>query len=232
MGNDNTGTCTLACLPPACGDGFPQLGEGCDDGNQVQTDGCLNNCQLPTCGDGFVGPGEQCDDLNLIEGDGCFACALSRRAFLTSTTYDGNLGGLAGAAAKCQTRAAAAGLGGTWDAWLSADGSTPLTRFVPSPAGYRRTDNTTLANSFADLTDGSLDVTLSYNELGVSVIGTDVWTGTTAAGAASAAHCSSWTTNNVGVTGDIGRSNMASATWSLNSASTCNLLRRLYCFEL
>jgi hypothetical protein len=42
-----------------------------------------------------------------------------KRIFLTSTVYDGNLGGLAGADAKCQARADAAQLGGTWKAILS-----------------------------------------------------------------------------------------------------------------
>lgn len=42
-----------------------------------------------------------------------------KRIFLTSTVYDGNLGGLAGADAKCQARADAAHLGGTWKAILS-----------------------------------------------------------------------------------------------------------------
>ena len=28
--------------------------EDCDDGNQVQTDGCLNNCRAASCGDGII----------------------------------------------------------------------------------------------------------------------------------------------------------------------------------
>lgn len=46
-------------------------------------------------------------------------CVKAHRIFLTSTVYDGNLGGLAGADGKCQARATAAGLGGTWKAILS-----------------------------------------------------------------------------------------------------------------
>ena len=45
-----------------CGDGHLDQGEQCDDGNAVQTDGCLNNCVAPTCGDGFTEAGvEVCD---------------------------------------------------------------------------------------------------------------------------------------------------------------------------
>ena len=28
--------------------------EACDDGNDVDSDGCTNDCRLPTCGDGVV----------------------------------------------------------------------------------------------------------------------------------------------------------------------------------
>jgi cysteine-rich repeat protein len=38
-----------------CGDGVVQAGvEACDDGNAVDTDGCLSICALATCGDGVV----------------------------------------------------------------------------------------------------------------------------------------------------------------------------------
>src|SRR5262249_42934796 len=49
-----------------------------------------------------------------------------KRVFVTSTTHDGNLGGLDGADAICASLAANAGLSGTYKAWLS-----PL----PSPRG-------------------------------------------------------------------------------------------------
>lgn len=43
----------------------------------------------------------------------------AKRIFLTSTTYNGSLGGVAGADAKCQARATAQSLGGTWKAIIS-----------------------------------------------------------------------------------------------------------------
>jgi len=43
--NNNSGACTLGCDNAVCGDGFTQTGiEPCDDGNQVQGDGCNINC--------------------------------------------------------------------------------------------------------------------------------------------------------------------------------------------
>ena len=47
-----------------CGDGIVNNGEQCDDGNNVNGDGCENNCTpTPICGDSIIGntPGETCD---------------------------------------------------------------------------------------------------------------------------------------------------------------------------
>ncbi|RMG96077.1 MAG: DUF4215 domain-containing protein [Deltaproteobacteria bacterium] len=59
--------------PDTCGDGILHQGEACDDGNDVDDDGCTNACTLPACGDGIVqaAEGEQCDDGNTDAGDGC-----------------------------------------------------------------------------------------------------------------------------------------------------------------
>lgn len=62
---------------PYCGDGTLDAGEACDDGNNVDGDGCSANCTVEAyCGDGTLDPGEQCDDGNNENGDGCSAlCA-------------------------------------------------------------------------------------------------------------------------------------------------------------
>jgi cysteine-rich repeat protein len=63
---------THVCIP--CGDGNLNSGEQCDDGNNIDGDGCSADCQRePTlaCGDGTLDPGEQCDDGNTVDGDGC-----------------------------------------------------------------------------------------------------------------------------------------------------------------
>jgi len=70
-----------------CGNGVPEIGEGCDDGNVVGGDGCNNVCQLesgdPICGDGIPELGEQCDDGNIIDGDGCNHLCLVETVFST-----------------------------------------------------------------------------------------------------------------------------------------------------
>ena len=34
-----------------CGDAVHQSGEGCDDGNDIETDSCLSSCVTAVCGD-------------------------------------------------------------------------------------------------------------------------------------------------------------------------------------
>jgi len=63
-------------IEPFCGDGVVDqaLGEACDDGNNVDGDGCSADClveRVPGCGDGILDNGEMCDDGNNDAGDGC-----------------------------------------------------------------------------------------------------------------------------------------------------------------
>ena len=50
--------------------------ETCDDGNNVNNDGCASNCRLE-CGNGTLQPVEECDDGNLNNGDGCSALCMN-----------------------------------------------------------------------------------------------------------------------------------------------------------
>jgi len=58
-----------------CGDGIVDMGEQCDDGNQIEDDGCSSTCEASArragCGDGTIGQDETCDDGNRVDGDGC-----------------------------------------------------------------------------------------------------------------------------------------------------------------
>jgi cysteine-rich repeat protein len=54
-----------------CGNGVVDPGEECDDGNEVNGDGCDANCTVTRCGNGIVTASEQCDDGNQIAGDSC-----------------------------------------------------------------------------------------------------------------------------------------------------------------
>ncbi|MFT3698509.1 MAG: hypothetical protein QM831_35520 [Kofleriaceae bacterium] len=62
------------CLPSACGNGYVDPGEQCDDGNQISNDGCSADCTSnETCGNGVRDgvKNEECDDGNLLDADGC-----------------------------------------------------------------------------------------------------------------------------------------------------------------
>jgi len=54
-----------------CGDGTLNVGEQCDDGNNIEGDGCSAICVLEFCGDGMLDVGETCDDGNKKNNDGC-----------------------------------------------------------------------------------------------------------------------------------------------------------------
>ena len=58
-----------------CGDGNSDLGEECDDGNNIDGDNCSSTCliEIPAsvCGNSVTETGEECDDGNTDDGDGC-----------------------------------------------------------------------------------------------------------------------------------------------------------------
>jgi len=73
--SDSTSTGEPAAV---CGNGSVEGDEACDDGNDDNSDTCVEGCQNASCGDGFVGPGEACDDANDVDDDACSnACAPS-----------------------------------------------------------------------------------------------------------------------------------------------------------
>ncbi|MCA9638813.1 MAG: DUF4215 domain-containing protein, partial [Myxococcales bacterium] len=65
--------CDADCTYAVCGDGYHNtLSEDCDDGNNLNDDGCVGACVTAYCGDGYVWAGmEECDDGNLDNEDMC-----------------------------------------------------------------------------------------------------------------------------------------------------------------
>jgi hypothetical protein len=157
------------------------------------------------------------------------------RVFLSSTLYDGNLGGLVGADAKCQGLAAAAGLPGTYKVWLSDSTSAPISRFVPSSGPYRLVNGTTVATSFADLTDGMLLAPINVTETGGSIGAANlVWAHTRSDGSPGGVknqHCVNWSSNASGSTGDSGYALATGPQWTTFFFNTCDLQLHLYCFQ-
>ena len=79
------------------------------------------------------------DDIKQGNEGGGGGAAPRNIVFATSTLQDGNLGGLAGADAICNTRASAAGLPGAYVAWLSSTTVDARDRLARPGAGCART---------------------------------------------------------------------------------------------
>ncbi len=70
--SSTTGSTTSTGEPGVCGDAIVDAGEECDDGNDINTDDCLDTCVSAACGDGQVQADvEGCDDANGDDFDGC-----------------------------------------------------------------------------------------------------------------------------------------------------------------
>lgn len=149
-----------------------------------------------------------------------------RIAFATSTSFQGDLGGLAGADATCQALAEAASLPGLYLAWLSDGDESPASRFLTGSFGYERTDGVKIADDFADLADGSLDAPLDRTESG-SQLAALSWTSVGAGGVAGSPHCNGWTSSASGVFGRVGDTTQITE----GTTKTCDHFRRLFCFQ-
>lgn len=169
--------------------------------------------------------------------------ASSKRVFVTSSTYNGNLGGLSGADAKCQTVASASKLGGTWKAWLSNSTTSAASRLVHVGVEYKLINGTVVANNWDSLISGTLAHPIDIDETGKSVASNQaVWTdtdylGMTALGllgtSGPAIDCKSWTSTS-GAQGGIGLTgSQAGKGWWTNKdiPQPCDKMYRLYCFE-
>lgn len=163
----------------------------------------------------------------------CGGKPTERVAFNTSASTMGGVGGIAGADAMCNDLASAAGLHGTYFAWLSNSylNNMPAIRFEQASVPYVRTDGAIIANDWADLTDGTINVTLNVNENGVSTANGAVWTNTNADGTINdlADHCGDFF-NDFGISYG-GNRNATNSQWTQSGALACNTARRLYCFE-
>jgi hypothetical protein len=154
-----------------------------------------------------------------------------KRVFVTSTIYNGNLGGILGANAKCAARAAAASLPGTWFAWLGDTTGAPATNFSQSPQPYYLVDGTTLiAGSFTSLTDGNIDHAIDHDEFNTFHFDY-AWTDVNTNGTAGANSCQNWSSGSVSQSGLVGLSTETDKDWTAAGNLPCNETRRLYCFQ-
>lgn len=157
------------------------------------------------CGDGVLDPGEECDAEVF-----CDHCIRDRLVFVTGETQlfqASDINGTLGADKICDDLARMAGLDGPngdrrFRAWLSDGYSSVLDRFVPAPGRYARPDGKEVADSWADVIDGTLIFPPRIDMNGKPLWETVAWTATTPSGEYDGSgSCSNWTSSdgNAGV---------------------------------
>jgi hypothetical protein len=150
--------------------------------------------------------------------------------FVTSTAHAANFGGLAGGDAICATRAAAAGLAGTFVAWLSDSGTNADTR-LGTARGFVRVDGLPFADQVSDITGNKIWHAIRIDETGADAGAAEVWTGTLPNGSESVGgDCGDWTST-LG-SGLDGSASGGPASWTNRQNVSCNGARRLYCFQI
>jgi hypothetical protein len=157
------------------------------------------------------------------------------RIFISSQTFSPDVGKSRNDMdSLCATLAAAAGLRRTYIAIASQTGSAPNTRLTSSGTVYQfdsSGNRIEVAAAAADLWSGNaLSNNPQYDEKGVFVTATNLWTGASALGGISG-NCTDWTDNSgTGITGqNLG--GVAGSHWLNRNSLTCGTARRVYCIR-
>ena len=170
------------------------------------------------------------------QGDWILVCR-TKTIFISSTTHIGNIGGLAGADAQCNALARAAGLQGTFKAWLSTPEKDVLTRFNwHSDNVYRDMQGNIVATSPTDLLDGSISSKPTYDENEISHWKEEnYWSCTNSDGTYVGGGiycCMNWTsvtTTATCITSDASFADCPNPTYC--HECTCDLPHRIICIE-
>jgi hypothetical protein len=159
--------------------------------------------------------------------------------FVTSATYNGNLGGLAGADARCRQHAQAAGLSGTFIALLSTSTVDVKTR-LGTARGWVRTDGKPFADRQQDLFGQSARTYYPprVDEFGSSVpVDSVVMTGSSIDGTieSQGRTCNDWTSTSMdGGTNGFGMGYASHGSYGYLSYgwAPCPYTSRLICIEI
>jgi hypothetical protein len=157
--------------------------------------------------------------------------------FITETSVASTFQGAPAADAICNQEAAAAGLAGTYRAWLGEDDlSSMVLRVAQSESGYVRTDGTSIADNYADLVDGTLDAPINVTALGATVSEVQAWSNQHVGAPVpflGAASCAGWTTTASTSYGWTGLADETDSAWTEGQILPCSPYRlaRFYCFQ-
>lgn len=180
------------------------------------------------------GAGQAGDAGNGQGGDGVDPLpAPPNVVFVTSDAYlPAALGGLEGADDKCHDLALAAGLGGTFVAWLSTSNVDAKARLGAASA-WRNTRGNPFADQATELLDdGQVYTPINFDEHGDPVSGV-VATGTTATGRVAAQNCADWSSAAADAALVTGEPTAGSVLWTASDAgSSCAGEYHLYCFQV
>ena len=184
------------------------------------------------------GPGTLSIDFDVEE-----ATALT--VFVSDAQVSSNIGGIAVADSICRSEAEAAGLKGTFSAWLSDSGYSPASDWGLAGGSYRfvRPDGVLVASSWENLVDDTVTYPL-LNSINVKADGTlipdsdppaeyTVWTGTRADGSAfPGTNCDGWTSTDNSLDTLIGGAVGTAGDWTEWATYDCgDNAHRFYCFE-
>jgi hypothetical protein len=156
--------------------------------------------------------------------------AETKRVFVSSTLQNGNLGGLSGADQRCNQLAQAAGLPGTFMAWLSTDTVDAKARMTGA-GPWSLVGETEVAVTRAQLETPPISRPIRKDERGNVVSGL-VWTGTNADGRFLDDDCGDWTAQTGFDHAATGDSIVAQSYWTAATPRGCQNALRIYCFQL
>lgn len=157
------------------------------------------------------------------------------RVFVTSVSYNGDLGGLAGADAECKQVAQSAGLGRNYKAILSSNSEDAEIRLNITGGVYLFTGSSTrvlVASSGIDLWGtslGNLKSAINRDE-NYLLVSDKVWSGTNSEGGDFPTdNCGNW--QSTAATGFYGSTSRVSSEWIENAPESCSNFNRLYCIS-
>jgi hypothetical protein len=151
------------------------------------------------------------------------------RMFLSQLATDGSFGSIAFADQACTDEATAAGLTGTFIAFVS-DATTSARTRLDGSRGWVRIDGEPIGDTPASMfDDAALFHAVNQQADGVFVTAGSTWTGSDGKAVASA-NCTSWSSASAGQMGD--GNGVLNATFSGGNLNSCDIKRRFTCAEI